>query len=89
MDRYAIHLIVLVQNNQKYGHIERDLDKNRNWYKTKVIHAIGTKTNVRIQVKLQLNKFHIFLRLHIVHHSSAPPLPDSRKIIRIDDVTGW
>lgn len=89
IDRYAIHLIVLVQNNQKYGHIERDLDKNRNWYKTKVIHANGTKTNVRIQVKPQLNKFHIFLRFHIVHRSPAPLLATSRNIIRIDDVTGW
>lgn len=27
IDRYAIQLIVLVQNQQKYGLIERDLDK--------------------------------------------------------------
>lgn len=66
---HAIRLIVLVQNNQQNdGRIERDLSKLRpqqKWPKTKVSQEQWNKTNVRIQVKPKLNKFHIFLHSHI------------------------
>lgn len=80
--RYAIRLIVLVQNNQRDGRIERDLSKlqpQRKWSKTKVSQEQWNKTNVRIQVKPKLNKFHIFLHFRI---------PRPQKLTRIAEWHG-